>query len=434
MAASPKAILLRTAQSRVDKTNVEDSQLVSSGGGMDIGIRAHCRRVATWAGELGRALGLSDAERALVERSAFCHHVPELVLDDGARSRLLAEIGFEESGEQSLFEEDVRRVLLALTERKEIDASTAKLVAVLEISNDFDQFFEAEPLVEADNTDEYGHSSVQAMMSYLQVTSRSDVSRVIDRLPIFPRAAKQVVKRVSDPEVTIDELESVASLDPVLTGRIIQTANSAYFSPARPIASIHHAIAYIGSETTRRILLASTIRGNFASMRLHKLWNHSLDVAQAAEELARKSVIGIEPAEAFLAGLVHDIGRLAFSIMPAKYLERFYRLTDGGCPPVQVELCLSGRSHAEVGAETLVQWKFAESVVEAIRWHHAPERTSLPLASLLYLAEFVADSDEDLPSFARLSTASRISGIDADAIAQIEGKDRDVLDGLRFAA
>ena len=426
--------MFEVAHSRVDKTNVEDSQLVPSGEGTEIGVRAHCRRVATWAGELGRALGLSDADRALVARSALCHHVPELVIDDAARGRLLAEIGLKESGEKSLFEEDVRRVLLAFTERKEIDARMAKLVAVLELSDDFDQFFEAEPLFEAGDATECGHASVQTMMSYLQVTSRSDVSRVIDRLPIFPRAAKQVVKKVSDPEVTIDELESVASLDPVLTGRIIQTANSAYFSPARPISSIHHAIAYIGSETTRRILLAATIRGNFASMRLHKLWNHSLDVAQAAEELARKSAIQIEPAEAFLAGLVHDIGRLAFAIMPARYLERFYRLTDGGCPAVQVELCLSGRSHAEVGAETLVQWKFAESVVAAIRWHHAPERSSSPLASLLYLAEFVADSDEDLPSYARLSLACRTSGIDEDTIGQIEGKDRDVLDGLRFAA
>lgn len=131
---------------------------------------------------------------------------------------------------------------------------------------------------------------------------------------------------------------------------------------------------------------------------------------------------------------MHDIGRLAFSIMPARYLERFYRLTDGGCPPVQVELCLSGRSHAEVGSETLVQWKFPESAVEAIRWHHTPERSPSPLASLIYLAEFIADSDEDLPSYARLLLACRQAGIDSDLITQIEGKDRDSLSVLRFAA
>jgi putative nucleotidyltransferase with HDIG domain len=356
-------------------------------------------------------------------------------LDNHARSRLLADICLEESGEQSLLDEDVRRVLLTFRgRRKVIDPSIAKVVAALEISDDFDQFFEAGPLFEPEEADQCASSSVQTMMSYLQVTSRADVSRVIDRLPIFPRAAKQVVKKVADPEVTLDELESVASLDPVLTGRLIQTANSAYYSPARPIGSIQHAIAYIGVDVTRKVLLAATIRGNFASMRLHQLWNHSLDVAHAAEELSRHATAKIDPSEAFLAGLVHDIGRLAFSIMPARYLERFNRLTDGGCPPVQVEQCLSGRSHAEVGSETLTQWKFPEWAVEAIRCHHSPERSSSPLASLIYLAEFVADSDEDLPSFARLTSACRQAGIDADAIAQIDGKDRDILDGLRFVA
>src|SRR4029077_6370935 len=130
-------------------------------------------------------------------------------------------------------------------------------------------------------------------------------------------------------DVTVHQLESVACLDPVLAGRLIQTANSAYYSPMRPIASIQHAIAYLGVDATRKILLAATIRANFASMRLHQLWNHSLDVAQAAEELARRSELKIDPSEAFLAGLVHDIGRLAFSIMPSAFLERFYRLTDG---------------------------------------------------------------------------------------------------------
>jgi putative nucleotidyltransferase with HDIG domain len=414
---------------------VADSQILLDGAKMDIGVRAHCRRVATWSRELAGALGLSESERTLVERAALSHHVPEIVLDDHARIHLLADIGLEESGDQSLLDEDARLILSMFRGRREVsDPSIAKLIAVLEMSDDFDQFFEAEPLFESEEPDECANSSVQTMMSYLQVTSRADVSRVIDRLPIFPRAAKQVVKKVSDPEVSVDELESVASLDPVLTGRLIQTANSAYYSPARPIGSIQHAIAYIGVDVTRKVLLASTIRGNFASMRLHQLWNHSLDVAQAAEELTRYSATKMDPSEAFLAGLVHDIGRLAFSIMPARYLERFYRLTDGGCPPVQVELCLSGRSHAEVGAETLVQWKFPEWAVEAIRCHHSPERSSSPLASLLYIAEFVADSDEDLPSFTRLKSACRLAGIDADAIAQIDGKDRDILDGLRFAA
>jgi HD-like signal output (HDOD) protein len=132
--------------------------------------------------------------------------------------------------------------------------------------------------------------------------------------------------------------------------------------------------------------------------------------------------------------LIHDIGRLAFAIMPAAFQERFQRLTDGGCPPAEVEMCLSGRCHGEVGAETLTQWKFPPEIIEAVRWHHRPERSSLPLSSLLYLAEFVSESQEDLPSYVRMNTATRLAGISMESLAEIRQKNAGSLESLRFVA
>jgi HD-like signal output (HDOD) protein len=97
-------------------------------------------------------------------------------------------------------------------------------------------------------------------------------------------------------------------------------------------------------------------------------------------------------------------------------------------------MCLSGRCHGEVGAETLAQWKFPADIIEAVRWHHRPECSSLPLAALLYLAEFVTESQEDLPSFVRLNTATRLAGISMDALAEIRQKSTGSLESLRFAA
>ena len=392
-------------------------------------------RVATWASELASAIGLSESDRNLVEQAAIAHHVPEILLDDQARSRLLAEMHLEAKGEQPFVSDDVRAVLETLWGRRPIaDPAMGKIVAVLEISDDFDQFFESEPLFDDDSLDECTNSSVEAMMTYLQVTSRADVSRVIDRLPVFPRAAREVVRQVANPDVGPRELEAVASLDPVLAGRLIQTANSAYYSPRQPIGTIFHAVSYIGTETARRVLLAAAIRGNFSSPQAHHIWNHSLDVAQTAELVAMHASVKIDPSQAFLAGLIHDIGRLAFAIMPAAFQERFQRLTDGGCPPVEVEMCLSGRCHGEVGAETLAQWKFPPEIVEAVRWHHRPERSSLPLSSLLYLAEFVSESQEDLPSYVRMNAATRLAGISMGSLAEIRQKNAGSLESLRFVA
>ncbi len=200
---------------------------------------------------------------------------------------------------------------------------------------------------------------------------------------------------------------------------------------------IFQAVSYIGTETARRVLLAAAIRGNFSSPQAHQLWNHSLDVAQTAELVAMHSSVKIDPSQAFLAGLIHDIGRLAFAIMPVAFQERFQRLTDGGCPPVEVEMCLSGRCHGEVGAETLAQWKFPAEIIEAVRWHHRPERSELPLSSLLYLAEFVTESQEDLPSYVRMNTATRVAGISMELLARDPPEERGVarklaLRGLSF--
>ncbi len=398
-------------------------------------MRSHCRRVATWARELAGALGLSDSERDLVAQTAMHHHTPAVLLDDDARRRLLVDLGVAENDGRGMIPDVVRHLLQVFWRRRLIsDPHEGRLAAVLEICDDFDQFFEAESLSEADATDEHAHSSVETMLSYLQLSSRADVTRVIDRLPVFPQAARDVVKQVTNPEVSVQQLVRVAARDPVLAGLLIQTANSAYYSPAVPVKDIQHAVSYIGIEAARKVLLTATFRPIYGSSRLHPLWNHCVDVAQAAEALARRSNLPLEPSEAFLAGLVHDIGRLAFSIMPAVFLERFYRLTDGGCAPVQVEVCLSGLCHGEVGAETLRQWRFPEPLIEAVRWHHRPEQSPLPLASLIYLADFVVAAEEDLPSWIRLKAGCRQAGIPVEALTEASTEKNTYLDMLRFAS
>ena len=395
------------------------------------GVQAHCQRVAAWSSELAGALGLSPSERSLVEQAALCHHFSPIAFDETSRHELLRDLKIQETvgqqgafPEHEAFPEEVAHILQAFWGSDAgSDGSSAKLAAVLEICDDFDQFFEAEPLAESDTANQSVNPSVETLFSYLQVTSRADVSRVIDHLPVFPRAAREVVKCISSSDLSARDLEQAALLDPVMSGLLIQTANSSYYSPRNPIASIRHAISYIGVEATRKVLLAATFRSNFAShARMHQLWNPPLDVAETTERLAMRSRMQLDPSEAFLAGLVHDVGRLAFSIMPAAFLERFYRLTDRGCPPVEVEICLSGLCHGEVGEQTLVQWNFPGALVEAVRWHLRPERCSSSLASLLYLAEVVSESEEDLPSAIRTEPLPADWHRPLEALAELESR------------
>ena len=388
-----------------------------------MGVAAHCRRVAAWADELAGTMGLTIEERHLLQQAALFHHFPPVLRDESPRDKLLRDLRLEETGDRWLIPPEVCDVL----------RGEGKLAAVLEIGHDFDEFFEAEPFLEPHAAEPGDNSAVATMLSYLQITSRADVNRVIDRLPVLPRAARNALRTVSKPEVTLRELERVVSMDPVLSGLLIQTANSALYAPVRRVANIPHAIAYIGFEATRKVVLAGALRPAFASRRQHQVWNHSLEVAQAAERLAHTSRFSLDPAEAFLAGLLHDIGRLAFSIMPAAFLERFDRLTSRGCLPREVEMCLAGLCHAEAGAATLRQWKFPDHLIDAARWHHCPERCSAPLGSLIYLAEFLTGSEEDLPSSLRLKAAAVQAGVNLATLPDLD-VGGGYLEGLRFAA
>jgi HD superfamily phosphohydrolase YqeK len=255
----------------------------------DIAVHAHCLRVATWSSELGSAIGLSESERKLVEQAAISHHLPEILVDDEARGRLLAEMRLAAGEQQPLVPNDVRIVLETLWGRRPIsDPALSKMVAVLEISDDFDQHFESGPLFDdTDAPDECVNSSVEAMMAHLQVSGSADVRRIIDRLPGLSPAARELVRKVANPMADPSELEEVAA----------------------------------------------ALRGNFMSPQSRHVWDHSLDVAQTAQMIAQRCSLKVDPSRVFLAGLIHDIGRLAFSNMPAAFIERFQRLTDGGCPP-----------------------------------------------------------------------------------------------------
>ena len=161
-----------------------------------------CQRVAAWSSELAGVLGLSSAERKLVEQAALYHHSSQLAFDAITRHGLLADLKIEEKAGQPALPEDVEHLLQAFWgNHAGSDGSIAKLAAVLEMCDDFDQFFEAEPLTELETADQSIDPSVETLFSYLQVTSRADVSRVIDHLPVFPRGAREVVKCISSREL-----------------------------------------------------------------------------------------------------------------------------------------------------------------------------------------------------------------------------------------
>ena len=170
------------------------------------------------------------------------------------------------------------------------------------------------------------------------------------------------------------------------------------------------AIAYIGMGRTRQSLMASSVQQLFAKPRMLAVWKHSLEAAEVAERIAT-AMAGVDPHEAFLLGLLHDVGRLLITMMPEEVNASIQRLVSNGCQLSLAELVLCGFDHAEAGAETLTKWNFPEEWRLAIKYHHQPERSKSVLSSLLYLTEFWVNAEEDLPSNFRLHTALNRVGL-----------------------
>jgi len=310
-----------------------------------------------------------------------------------------------------------------------IKPSANHLPDILNLAEALDEHFLWEPFSRsADRTSELA----EVALRHLRVTDSEQMEQAIRKLPVFPIAAQRAMQIMLRDDWSGPELEAIAGSDQALAANLIQAANSWAYSPRQTIRSLSHAVLYIGAERTTRILYAAAIKPLFGSGRLREMWNHSLDAAQAAKHLAEISG-AMEPQQAFLAGLVHDIGRLAMARLPLEYQTRFERLTEMGCEPFLIERVLSGLSHAEAGARALKLWDFPPDFVEAVEFHHQPERTRGKFAALLYLTEHWTDSCEDVPSALRLRSALERLELSERAFTQLTPTFDPSLSGLCFA-
>jgi putative nucleotidyltransferase with HDIG domain len=206
-------------------------------------------------------------------------------------------------------------------------------------------------------------------------------------------------------------LERIAASDPVLSARLLGAANSAQFGSRFEILRLREAILRVGVPEARRIAIACCLAGLFASRRLRQLWEHSQAVAYIMLNLAR--FCGIDAETAWLAGLLHDIGRLGLMVFPADRRALEESWLQAGFPRVYAEALAYGTDHFRLGGEILRGWDLPERIVDAVALHHRPGRSAPLLTATLYLAEDLSAQDagassEDLwPGMWRRSACER---------------------------
>ena len=204
------------------------------------------------------------------------------------------------------------------------------------------------------------------------------VLKRVNDIPSLPQFVIDTLKKLDDPKSSAQDVADKLSRDEGLVLRILRLANSAYYGLPRKITGVSEAIALLGFKTVKSIVLAASVYkfmdGSFTGYALDRgeLWKHSLSVAFASRYLAKK-IKGLDDEEAYVAGMVHDIGKIVLN----DYVRFGYGIIaklveDDQMPFMEAERQVLGFDHAQVGGLIMEQWNLPETYMLAARYHHSP--------------------------------------------------------------
>ncbi len=221
----------------------------------------------------------------------------------------------------------------------------------------------------------------------------------ITELPTLPVILSRLNTMLSDHDTSISKLKRVIETDQAITSKLLKLVNSAFYGFRSRISNIPHALALLGFNSVRNAMISITVFDAFSKGRgaeewdPKEFWKHSMSVAVISKFLAGKSRIAV-PDDAFVGGLLHDIGKL---IMAQYFMEKFTRVVEmmkdrktfaqaekADYPPFD---------HARIGGYIADKWQFPKILIEAIQYHHTltKEVADVGLVLCVYLANRIAN-------------------------------------------
>jgi HD-like signal output (HDOD) protein len=219
-------------------------------------------------------------------------------------------------------------------------------------------------------------------------------------LPTLPAVYVELQQALGDQQAGARDIARIIQRDIGMSAKVLQLVNSSFFGLGRRIAEIEEAVAYLGTEMVSRIVLAAEVfdrrtpgRGS-DQLLCDQLLEGMRDHALLAAAIARRIMLHDRrrAADAWAAGLLHDIGKLVLAAeLPWQLASASQMAKDLARPLHEVEQELYGVTHAEIGAYLLGTWGLPYPIVEAVANHHAPERVKHRDVSVL-TAVHVADA------------------------------------------
>lgn len=244
----------------------------------------------------------------------------------------------------------------------------------------------------------------------------------VDHLPPLPAVAGRILALTADPESSTQALMEVVKVDQSLTMMILKMANSPFYGLARQVDSLGQALTLLGFREIRNIVLARAVFdsfkhvGPFNGFGIGQFWRHSFVCGLGARIIGAK--LGWQAQDFFLAGLIHDIGKLVMLMtFPTEFSKAIDIAGAGKQMAFEVEKSIIGVSHDEVGMMLLKRWMFPESLIAAVGYHHRPRKAKEKsrLSFVIYAADILAHLDE-FPEGSRVACSTEGESFDVDVV------------------
>lgn len=281
-------------------------------------------------------------------------------------------------------------------------------------------------------------------MSVDRVKAR--IMTVMRNLPPLPEVTRQLLAVMRDEDSSAGDVAKVLSGDQALAGKVLKLANSSFYGVPNEVTTISRAVVIMGFTGVRNMALSlgstAALRKMQNKLDMTSFWSHAMANAAAAQVLAPHMQRRMDPEEAFLAGLMHDIGAFVLAAaVPDDYAEV---MKGGHRDRQQVEQELVGFTHSKIGQGLLQFWQLPQPFCDAARYHHDIDKATCgdqPLTNLVALADILAcihggefESPATENDLSRLMVAA---GLSADnlmlAISGMKAKLEEMEDFMRIA-
>jgi HD-like signal output (HDOD) protein len=222
---------------------------------------------------------------------------------------------------------------------------------------------------------------------------RAALERLFSRIgevATLPAAAQKVLRLTEDENASPDELREAVQSDPVLVARILRRLNSSYYALSHKISDLKTAVSLLGLREIRNLALTVFVSRFYEGGAAHgtykreNLWSHSVGVAVAARLVAKVCGRGASD-EAYIAGLLHDLGLILLDQSLRRHFHRVVDSIDAATPTHIVENRILTFDHALLGGYVARHWNFPDAVADAITFHHQPWCYTGPHQDLVFV-------------------------------------------------